>query len=126
MTNNPDSNFFKEIMYWSAGIYVLYLVGSFIVGLFPDDAPRRNNSYQYRQPEQQYEQRTTTHKPHKSVFHRQTPYGTEEPLPSEVRPEDEDMYNWITDHPEYNGDWELWVEEYENIQQQGDEYDDEF
>jgi len=44
-----------------------------------------------------------------------------EPLPSEVKPEDEEMYNWIMDHPDYNGDYEYFQDLYES--QYGD-YDD--
>jgi hypothetical protein len=130
MTDTPNSNFFKEVMYWSGGIYVLYLVGSFIVGLFPDDdAPRRTNTRHYQQEQYEYippHKNDNNVSSDKNIKLYQNPYGSEEPLPSEVREEDQDMYNWITDHPDYNGDWEYWVDEYENSQQQGDEYDDEF
>jgi hypothetical protein len=125
-----QTNIFKEILYMATGIYVLYMVGGFVVGLFTEDnRPRRSNSYHYEQEYRETENTEPIVMPHKVQSTEplyQNPYGSEEPLPSEVREEDQDMYNWITDHPDYNGDWEYWVDEYENSQQQGDEYDDEF
>jgi hypothetical protein len=125
-----QTNIFKEILYMATGIYVLYMVGGFVVGLFTEDnRPRRSNSHHYEQEYRETENTEPIVMPHKVQSTEplyQNPYGSEEPLPSEVREEDQDMYNWITDHPDYNGDWEYWVDEYENSQQQGDEYDDEF
>jgi len=46
-----------------------------------------------------------------------------EPLPSEVEPDDEEMYNWIIDHPDYNGDYEFFKEKYESEHGDYDDYD---
>ncbi len=46
-----------------------------------------------------------------------------EPLPSEVSPDDEEMYNWIIDHPEYDGDYEHFKDRYESEHGDYDDYE---
>jgi len=50
-------------------------------------------------------------------------FESPEPLPSEVDPDDEEMYNWIMDHPDYNGDYELFKEKYESEHGDYDDYE---
>jgi hypothetical protein len=123
-------NTFKKILRLIGVLYFIYSVGGFVVGLFTEDnRPQRSNSHHYEQEYRETENTESIVMPHKVQSTEplyQNPYGSEEPLPSEVHEEDQDMYNWITDHPDYNGDWEYWIDKYENSQQQGDEYDDEF
>jgi len=46
-----------------------------------------------------------------------------EPLPSEVNPDDEEMYNWIINHPEYDGDYEHFKDRYESEHGDYDDYE---
>jgi len=47
---------------------------------------------------------------HKAIEH----FESGEPLPSEVEVEDDPRYQWIMDQDGYSGDWDWWVEKYEN------------
>lgn len=50
-------------------------------------------------------------------------FESSEPLPSEVNTDDEEMYNWIMDHPEYDGDYEHFKDRYENEHGDYDDYE---
>ena len=50
-------------------------------------------------------------------------YKNSEPLPSEVSTDDDEMYNWIMDYPDYNGDYEYFQDLYESSHGDYDDYE---
>lgn len=41
-------------------------------------------------------------------------FDNKEPNAEDVTNDQDVMYNWIIDNPDYNGDWEFWVDKYES------------
>lgn len=124
--SDETKKIFKYAFWASIAINAYYYINNYYEGLERDrrayeyqeqqriwkENYKKNNTYKLT-PEQKQRQKDAL----KSGF------KSSEPLPSEVKPDDEEMYNWIIDHPDYNGDYEYFKDLYESSHGDYDDYE---
>jgi len=116
-----------KVAFWISVIIAIYST----IKDYYDGKERDRRAYEYQQQMQEIKNRyKNSEKYELTPEQRQrqkdalnSGFESSEPLPSEVDPDDEEMYNWIIDHPDYNGDYEYFQELYESSHGDYDDYE---
>ncbi|RUA23557.1 MAG: hypothetical protein DSY76_09345 [Bacteroidetes bacterium] len=109
-----------KIIFWISLIIGIYTA----IDSYLENQEENRRAYEYREQQIERESRRKKQKRFELTDEQkqrqkdalETPFESSEPLPSEVDPDDEEKYNWIMDHPDYNGDYEYFEDQYESDQ----------